>query len=474
MNNNRADFTIQELAVIFGKDKLINVIENSQLRGVSTDTRTIEAGNIFVALIGENHDAHEKVEEAFAKGASIAVVNSNFPERFPDIFHEKPLIICGDTLEALGKLASFHRNRFTIPVVAIGGSNGKTTTKNIAAHLLSQKYNVLSTYGNFNNRVGLPLNLLQMNEETEIAILEIGTNEPGEISILSEILKPTAGLITNIGKEHLEKLGSIRGVEIEETILYGYLHKSGGVCFVNIDDKILVSYLKILENTYTYGSSDLADLFAETQFDDNLRPEIKFKTKIAEFFASPNTNGFSTALNAIAAAAIAIYFKINPEEIKRGLDSYRQDTSKGYGRMTVEVVKDIKIINDCYNSNPDSLSLALKALKTIRAASKRIAVLADMLELGESSAIEHKTAIEMALKSADFVFLYGKEMQKQYEEMFPNRNNEFFAEDTLKHFKDKNILTEELLSIIETGCVVLVKGSRGMRLEEIVENLREL
>lgn len=463
---NTANFSTEELAAIFGDDKLLNIEKSSTYKGVSTDSRTIQRGNIFVALKGESFDANEKVQDAFEKGAAIALVNKDFPEKFPDLFANKPLIIVGDTLEALGRLASYHRCRFNIPVVAIGGSNGKTTTKNITAHLLSQKYRVLSTYGNFNNRVGVPLMMLQITDNTEIAVLEIGTNEPGEISILAEMLKPTHGLITNIGREHLEKLGSIRGVELEETFLYGYLHKTSGLSFVNIDDSILKKYLKIIENAYTFGNSADADLFASAEFDDDLRPRILFKTNNAEFYVSTNTNGFSTALNAIAATSIALHFKVSPEDIKIGLETYKQDTSKGYGRMTIEKQDNFKIINDCYNSNPDSLAYALKSLLSIRCEGKRVAVIADMLELGESSASEHKKALENAINSADILFLYGPEMKKAF--------LEFADIDRIKHFYDKNDLINELSNTISIGDVVLVKGSRGMRMEEVVAFMKEL
>ncbi len=462
--NNKAQFTKNELEVIFGGENIHKFNTDFTAAGISIDSRTIAPGNIFIAIKGERFDGHDKAAEAFEKGASAAVVNGNFPDNYPELFEKYPFIVVNDTIDALGRLASFHRNRFDIPIIAIGGSNGKTTTKNMTAALLSQRFNVLETFGNFNNRIGVPLMLFQLNEKHEIAVLEIGTNEPGEISVLSEMVKPSHGLITNIGREHIEKLIDIRGVEIEETYLFGYLHKTGGTCFVNIDDPRLRKYLHILENFFTFGT-DEADLHAVLSFDETLKPILSIKTKEFDFIAKPNAYGYSSALNAVAAAAAAVYFGLTEKQIIDGFKNFRQDTSRGYGRMSLENAGVFLIINDCYNSNPESLALALRALKDMECKGKKIAVLGDMLELGSISHDEHIAAIDNAEKAADIVFLFGDEMKKAFDRIVPANNVLFF--------NNKRDISSAILEMPPDEHLILVKGSRGMKLEQIVNQLKK-
>ena len=202
---NKANFNRSELLSIFSDSNCINFHNFNHCSGISIDTRDIAIDNIFIALIGENQDGHKRVAEAFEKGASACVVNRDWYEANAELLTDKTIIIVPDTLHALAKFGNFHRNRFSIPIVAIGGANGKTTTKEITAHILSQKFNILKTHENFNNQLGAPMMLLQLTEEHQAAVFEIGTSEPGEIFLLANLVEPNLGLITNIGKEHLEK-----------------------------------------------------------------------------------------------------------------------------------------------------------------------------------------------------------------------------------------------------------------------------
>ncbi|HRT67697.1 MAG TPA: Mur ligase family protein, partial [Bacteroidota bacterium] len=232
MLKNKVKFSGIELTAIFGESSLQNIDLKIETTGVSIDTREIEQGNIFIALVGDNIDAHSKLQEAFDKGAALAIVNKDWYEKNINYMQNLPLILVKDTLKAFQRLAQFHRYKFNSDIIAVAGSNGKTTTKEMIAAVLSKKYRILKTYKNYNNQIGVPQMLLQLNDDIDIAVIEIGTNYPGEIMILSEMIAPTAGIITNIGREHLEGFIDLDGVELEETTLLGYLKKTEGMFFL--------------------------------------------------------------------------------------------------------------------------------------------------------------------------------------------------------------------------------------------------
>ncbi len=463
MIQNKAEFNKLDLLTLFGNYSLINFPNNLTCMGVSIDTRIIKPGELFVALIGENSDGHIRISEAYEKGAAAAIVNQKwFKDNSGSVAF--PVIVVKDTLHALGKLAKYHRKRFNIPVIAIGGSNGKTTTKNMTAHLLSQKFSILKTHENFNNQVGVPLMLLQLDSTFNAAVLEMGTNEPGEISILSSIMEPTHGLITNIGREHLEKLIDLDGVELEETYLFGFLMKRNGLPFINFDDARLKQYSRLFEKYVSFGISDEADVRVGITFDSELHPVLKFTIEGRQLSAKLQTIGYTTALNAIAAVAIGISFGMNGEEIITGIESYKPEEAHGYARMLLEHVGSITLINDCYNANPDSMQMALKTLKDFDSKGRRFAVLGDMRELGEASFAEHCNILERAKISADFTYLFGKEMKIAYEKAANT--------SAIKHFEIKEEISNELKTKLQAGDILLVKGSRGMSMETIINELK--
>ena len=458
---NNAGFDKSDLLTLFNRDSFVNFTDNFNCSGISTDTRTLKKGEIFIALTGESSDGHSRINDAFSQGASAAIVSEEWVKQNTGISY--PLITVQNTLHALGKLANYHRKRFNIPVIAIGGSNGKTTTKNITAHLLSQKYRLLSTHENFNNQIGVPLMLLQITQWHETALLEMGTNEPGEISILSSIMEPTHGLLTNIGREHLEKLIDLDGVEQEETTLFGYLAKKNNTAFINIDDQRLKNYSRLFENVITFGTNENADVNGTIELDSELHPLLKFRIGERKFIAKINTNGYTTGLNAIAATAIAVAFGMNDEEIKSGLESYVQPQGHGYGRMYLEQIREITLINDCYNANPDSMAAALKTLEKFQPKGKKYAVLGDMRELGDSSFKEHCNVLEIVSDIADAIMVTGNEMKKAVESGIGKG---------IEYYESKNDLSADLKYKINQGDVILVKGSRGMAMEKIIEELK--
>jgi len=465
MLKNSAEFSTYDLIAIFGETLLVNACEDSIFKGVSTDSREIVHGNIFLALKGENIDGHDKIKDAFSNGASIAIVNKEWFKANHDSYTDKSFVVVADTLNALGKIANYHRRRFEIPIIAIGGSNGKTTTKDLTARVLSQKFNVLKTFENYNNQIGAPLMLLQLDNTYEMAVLEIGTNEPGEIQILSKIIEPTHGLLTNIGKEHLERLIDLDGVEMEETFLFGHLYKNNGIAFINVDDQRLIKYLNLLEKHVTFGQGNEAQVHANITLVEGLNPTLKFSFDSENFIVRMKTAGLTTGLNALAAASVGLTLGVTPDDVKKALESFEQTVKHGYGRMTIEKISGFYIINDCYNANPDSMTAALNTIDKIRTPGKKYVILGDMRELGKASYNEHKSILNQASEVTDEVFCTGEEMKKGMKLDKSDRN--------VHHFENKDDILNKIISIVKPYDYVLVKGSRGMKMEVIVENIKE-
>src|SRR6056300_379954 len=247
MIKNSANFSDYELKLIFSEENCLNLKDNTDYSGVIIDSREIDDGSIFVPLKGEQVDGHKFLNSAFETGASLALCSKEYYEQNKSELQNKSIILVDDTLKGLGLLANFHRKRFDYPIIAIAGSNGKTTTKEILSHILFHSNKILKTHKNFNNQLGVPLMLLALDESYDVAVLELGTNEPGEIPVLSEMVEPTHGVITKIGKEHLENFGDILGVELEETFLYGQLRKFNKMSYINYDDPVLQKYANLLE-----------------------------------------------------------------------------------------------------------------------------------------------------------------------------------------------------------------------------------
>jgi UDP-N-acetylmuramyl pentapeptide synthase len=308
--------------------------------------------------------------------------------------------------------------------------------------------------------------LLQLNDDIDFAIIEIGTNYPGEIMILSEMIAPTAGIITNIGKEHLEGFIDLDGVELEETTLLGYLKKTEGMFFLNNDDPRLREYFWILDSKFTFGSTGefKFNLNAKIDFDDELHPIIDFYNDEIKFTAKLKSQGLNFAYNAIAAASVGVHYNVPISDIQDALENFQPDNSESYGRGIVEKIGDVLLINDTYNANPDSMNLALQTLQKYNHATQKIAVLGDMLEQGDASIDEHIEILKIALDVADCVLLYGNEFKQAIVKI----NN-----SKIRHFENKDDLFENLKSEISSNAAVLVKGSRGMKMEEITEKIKK-
>lgn len=436
-------------------------LRNNEFTGVSTDSRTVREGEVFVALRGENFDGHKFLAEAFEKGCAAAIVDGSAKL---DPVQTMPLLIVDDTTRALGELAYYYRSKFDIPIVAIGGSNGKTTTKEMVNAVLGGKYRVLSTEGNLNNHIGVPLTLFKLEKKHQVAVVEIGTNHPGEIKYLCNIIEPTHGLITNIGKEHLEFFNTLAGVAKEEGALFDSLAKrKGTIAFVNVDDKRLLTKAKKVKTKVLYGFSTKKVSVYGTRVSMNEfgAAKITFSAKsakraVAVQLAIP---GEHNAQNALSAAAVGLTFKVSTQKIKIALEKFAPASK----RMEIVNINGVIVYNDTYNANPDSMAEALRTLAALNVSGKKIAVLADMKELGAASPTEH-ARIGKAAQGLDYLFTFG-EMAKDIHNSSPVVNK--------FHYDQKNMLAEYLSELASPGDAILVKGSRSMKMEDIVIFMQE-
>lgn len=445
--------------------------------GISTDTRTLKKGEVFLALRGENFDGHDHVKEAAKKGAKGAIVAYDWVWKNRGKKQPIPLIAVRDPLDAYGRIAAAHRRNFKIPVVAVAGSVGKTSTKEILAALLATKYKVLATKKNLNNRIGAPATILGLNRSHQVAVIEIGTNQPGEIVALCKAIEPTHGVITNIGEEHLELLKSIEGVAQEEGSLFRWLDQHNQVSFVNLEDPIVKKLGSGLQKRVTFGRTKRADYQVKVgRLDERGGPAIEIidRTGASERSISVQlaTPGLHTASNALAAASIALKLGVPPTKVKKGLAAFTpvHDPATGYARLAmVDGPNGERILNDTYNANPDSMRVALETLAKLKVSrkGKRIAVLGDMAELGGHAPEAHREVGHMIsdLGKIDVVMFVGRHMRRAYDEIAhiePPRGSTCFF------FRSREKLIRLLLDILTPEDVVLVKGSRSMAMEEIV------
>ena len=456
---NQAAFDYEDLQVIAG-GAASHLQKSLHIVGISTDTRSLVPGNAFIALSGEQFDGHHHISTAIEKGASLIVIERSVTG-FPFSIDPSKILVVPSTLTCLGSFGWYHRRRFAIPVVAIAGAAGKTSTKDLVAHVLSSSMQVLKTQANYNNQIGTPLTLLQLTVEHQAAVIEIGTNEPGEIELLCAMVQPTIGLITNIGKEHLEKLIDLDGVEREETALFDWLRDHNGLALVNMDDERLEPYANTFTRCITFGVETGAEIHPDVSFDADVRPTIHIVHGTFTLRAPMRTHGLAATYNATCALAVAWAMQIHPADVQSALVSYEPPSGHGYARMKVERVPGLTILNDSYNANPESMRMALRTLKRFPA-SRRVAVLGDMRELGTAAEEEHVHMIAEAEYNADVVILMGDEFRKA---------SEIVNSPHVVLHETHSGCAVDLRELAGDGIVVLVKGSRGMEMERVIEAL---
>jgi UDP-N-acetylmuramoyl-tripeptide--D-alanyl-D-alanine ligase len=415
-------------------------------KSLSIDTRKIEKDSMFFAIKGENFDANTFAQEALERGALFVIIDN------PSYLIDKRTILVENSLETLQKLAKFHRAYLKIPIVALTGSNGKTTTKELINVVLSQKYNVKATVGNLNNHIGVPLTLLSFTNETELGIVEMGANHKKEIEFLCEIAEPDYGYITNFGKAHLEGFGGVKGVIEGKSEMYKYLLENEKLAFINLDDPIQVEKSKEIKS-FTFGlHNSFADLNVQT-IEANPFVVIKYD----DFFVKSNLIGLYNANNINAAVAIGNHFKVDKNDIKKAIENYIPTNN----RSQLLKKESFEIILDAYNANPSSMAVAITNFLQLDNQNK-VMILGDMFELGSESQQEHKAIVD-SLENQDksVCYLIGKSF---YENRVSNENLHFF--ETFEDFSaylNNNKFQEK--------STILIKGSRGMALERTLDFL---
>lgn len=412
---------------------------------ITTDTRKISEDSLFFALKGENFDANTFAKEALQKGAKYVVIDDSK-------YHiNEQTILVDNTLKALQKLAQFHRNYLKLPVIALTGSNGKTTTKELIHAVLSQKFNVKATIGNLNNHIGVPLTLLSFNKSTEIGIVEMGANHQEEIAFLCEITQPDYGYITNFGKAHLEGFGGIEGVIKGKSEMYDYLQNNNKKVFINLDDHLQTKKSELISR-FSFSSQDkYANVFI-----NEIKADPYVSVKHENEIIQSNLIGIYNAPNINAAITIGKFFEVSNHLIKNAIENYFPTNN----RSQLSRKGSNELILDAYNANPSSMKAALHNLIELPQTNK-IAFLGDMFELGDESYNEHTAIVESMKNQAEIEFYFvGKEF---YKTKTTHPNFHFFS--TFEELKME--LTEKKFE----SKYILIKGSRGMALERIVELL---
>lgn len=414
--------------------------------GVSTDTRNIEEGNLFFALKGPSYNANEFAANALALGASAVVVDDPKYVAKGDTRY----FLAKDGLEALQQLAHDHRKLLNIPIIAITGTNGKTTTKELAALILSKKFNTTATVGNLNNHIGVPLTLLSMTENTEVGIVEMGANKVGDIGELCEIAAPTHGLITNIGKAHLEGFGDFEGVLRAKSELYQYLIVNDGTVFINTNNPLLANMAKRFKNPVLYPQSE--DYYQCALVEAN--PFVHFKTEDGKIHSTKILGSYNFD-NIASALVIGKYFGVEEEVAVQAIEKYIPTNM----RSQLVQKRTNLILLDAYNANPSSMEEAIKAFGKMTGRKHKMIILGDMFELGPTEVEEHRKLGELIRGlDIDKVCFTGNLMQ-----------HALSAVPRGLYFPDPFSLRNWLQDSRLENHLILIKGSRGMKMEGLVD-----
>ena len=470
-------FTVDELREVISVKVLAGQASLSgkrRIRQISTDSRSIRRGDLFVALRGDRFDGHEFVPAVLAQGAAGAIVHDGYhlPSSLPAvrrIARQSVPFLFGvrDPLFAYQQLATHYRSRFTIPMVAVTGSNGKTTTKEMVAAVLAQRWPILKTEGNFNNRIGVPATLFRLTARHQAAVIELGVDQQGQTTRLCEIVRPTIGVITNIGPDHLEFFGSMEGSAQAKAELLDLL-PSDGMAMLNADDPYF-DYLAARAQcrVVSFGNSAMADVRA-SQVTSDARQGTTFRLhlpgKIRPTIVRMKVHGTHNVTNALAAAAVGAALNLSGAMIAQGLSRFRPAAM----RSQVVTLHGVHFINDCYNANPASMNAALQLLAQWRPARDRIAVLGDMLELGaETGRLHREVGQFLATQGLSRLIACGALGR----EIAEGARQGGMAGVHIDEVDDAAAAADHLKKILRQGDVVLVKASRGMKMEQVVQTL---
>lgn len=448
-----AEFTTEEvLAATHGT--LVQDGEYTVFNGISTDTRTIVSGNLFVALVGEKFDGHDFIPQALEKGAGGILVSKEVKG-----VDDAAVFLVNNTLKGLQDLAHFHRRRFTIPIIAITGSNGKTTTKDMTAAALSSRFHVLKTQANYNNEIGLSLTLLQLTKEHQAAIVEMGMRGRGEIASLAQIAEPTLAIVTNVGETHLELLGSLENIAAAKAELVEAIGKDG-ITVLNADNEYVYEMRhKVKGQVIFFGTNSHADVKAQKIQNSEDGVVFECATEKSTFPVSLPIPGRHNVYNALAAIAAALALGLTHNEFVSGLAGL----SLSGMRLAVAQYGDYTVINDAYNASPMSMLAALDALNDV-AKKRKIAVLGDMLELGDIAVEAHRNVGKRIAKGKIDVLVTIGELAGH----IAAAAIEYGAPVVIaceSHEAAKKALKRNM----EQGDTILIKGSRGMKMEKMLE-----
>ena len=417
--------------------------------GITTDSRNIIDGSVFFALKGDNFDGNKYAETALNNGCSYAIIDD------PDLKKDARHILVEDVLQTLQSLAKYHREQVDIPIIAITGSNGKTTTKELLSTIMGLKLKVISTKGNLNNHIGVPLTLLKIKPETQFGIVEVGANHPGEIANLCKIIKPTHGLITNIGRAHIGEFGSFENVVKAKAELYEWLRSNNGSIFINTGNRLLNSLIQPSDNTIPYNPNGVEHNGSFKIIKSVPFMEVGWKINNEEFDLKTNLFGSYNLENLIASIAVGIHFDLAPNKIKSAVESYIPHNN----RSQVFNSRNNTLILDAYNANPTSMEAAINEFLKLEGGSK-ILILGDMLELGGDTYFEHRRIAELIKNQPNVkLILVGENFTKATEGMdiqtFPEIN------ELIAYFKEYPPVKNTLL----------LKGSRLIGLEKLITHL---
>ena len=432
---------------IFNESTGIKISES--IKGIATDSREIQSGDLYIAIKGEKVDGHSFLNQVFENGALAALVSD-----INDQVHGNQIQV-RDTIESIGKIATEWRRQFNIPIIGITGSNGKTSTKELLRHILSSKFDIHATEGNYNTSIGLPLTLLQLNAFHGASILEMGANRAGDIEILAKIANPNFGLITNIAPAHLEGFGSIEAVAKTKAAIFENL--GNGIAFVNAADR-RVKEIALKGESISFGLNPDCDYPADLHYEEDGTITLTINTEEIPTLSS----NLSFAKNIIACCAIARELDVEWEAIKDRVSTF----SPPKGRCEVKNNGSYIIIDDTYNANLESTLAAIDYLSAFSGQGEKVFIFGDMLELGDVSREQHiaigKKCDEMELSA---VLTYGKETIATSESIKKVKINQ--------HFDSKEELIDFLQKIIKSNDKILIKGSRGMRMETIIQDIME-
>ena len=450
------DFFNLPAAVIYNPDEFKTVTS------ITIDSRNVRKNSVFVAIKGENFDGHSFVKKAVKNGSTVVVINEKSYKNFDGL--KVPLVTVKDTTKALGDLANIWRKKINTKIIGITGSSGKTTTKEMLSQILKEKYKVNKTKANYNNQIGVPLTILDTDSKNDYLILEMGTNHFGETEYASKIAEPDYALITNIGNSHLKYFKNKRGVLKEKSALFRVTDKKGGLVFINNDDNLLKNIKKYFNKTITYGFSNGSNLKAKIigqTKDGKDKIEIKYHKRnykvTLPFYGEHNTNNF------LSASAVALSLGVTKSQLQNGIKKYKAPGK----RFNIIKIKSSVLIDDTYNANPDSTTFAIETLSSIAKNKYKVFVIGDMLELGRDSITLHKNLSAIIKKEKiNEVLTIGSKTKHLNNQL---KNSKIIN----KHFLKREDLKKYLKRKDFSNSIILVKGSRGMKMEKFTKVIEE-